>query len=201
MDEQSLEVLVPMAFLNLLLTSSEINWLSKDIIFLAYPSESKTYGRAAKDFIDFYYSENHTWDLPRSGIIRQMVSLEIENNGFTNLALKPCNSFIFSIDPMSSRHRCTKAVGLNTMLPDFDYYAFISEAIQAQGITMVIDENMEIESKINESILKTIKQIRPYFKGILPIENYLKEPYTFYLNSLKQMMLSNPHDLHSYFLE
>ena len=64
---------------------SEINYISRNILFLGYDSRGMDYGYSIQKFLEEYESANTT--IPKCGTIRQAVNIDIEN-GFTNLYLK-----------------------------------------------------------------------------------------------------------------
>lgn len=72
--------------LTLIHSFSNVNWLSRDIIFFGYDGDFQ-YGTAIRHFLKEYY-EGADADFVRGGIIRQAMSLEFKSDDFNTYGLQ-----------------------------------------------------------------------------------------------------------------
>jgi hypothetical protein len=89
-----------------MLSNEGVNYLSRNVMFLAYDGRYKKMGRSVREFLkDYYNEEKH---LLRCGTFRQAVNLDLKTDP---------NSVVYKI------------FGLNGRVPDRDYYLLFNEVL------------------------------------------------------------------------
>ena len=174
------EIAVALTFLDVL-SQNQTNYVSRDLIFLAYDGKYKSYGKAVREFLKQYYLNNKESEILRCGSIRQAVNFEVTSDKF--------DSFVLSYQ------------GYNGQVPDMDYYMIFQETFSKLGIKYLVEENTQVERKIQDFIYKSIGTT------VLDISNELgynfgKPNLIYTLSSFKNMLLPiNIHEAHTHLLD
>ena len=173
-----------LAFLDLLATNHEINYLSRSIIFLAHDGNYNQHGRAALAFLESYF-KGHTLPpnshFPRCGILRQAINIEIDESNF--------NAVVLIND------------GVNGQLNDFDYYMNFNQMLNEHfSGEWTLDEDLTYERKINTFFnhyyTKPLNSILSHVRRH-GIDLYLTQT----LASFKRKIVGRTNYAHSYFME
>jgi len=180
-----LEIAFVLSFLDMLMKHHDkINYMSRDIIFLAYDGRYKYYGKSVNEFLDAYYNDK-TLNFERCGTIRQAINIEITDDSFNRVAL------LFQ--------------GINARIPDHDYYVSFVEMLDKhmrdKGPLWTIDDNMNHERAIQKVFSKyyyspILKFARDNFKIFFPDVDA-----TYFLNSVKNYALGRHHEAHGHYME
>lgn len=83
----------------------EINYLSRDIIFVGFHSNEREYGKGISAFLEEYINPKGVSLMPRSGTIRSAININLDDR-FDSIALK--------------------VFGLNGKVSDRDYFISVN---------------------------------------------------------------------------
>ena len=175
------EIAFSLAFLDMLATNREINYLSRSIIFLAYDGKYRSNGKAALAFLDSYFRghvQPPKTDFPRCGILRQAVNIEMDEDNF--------NRVILIND------------GLNGQLNDFDYYMNFNQMLNEHLLGYwSLDEDLKYETMVDHFLQ------RNYIHPLLRLANQGHHNYYLAqtLATFKRRIVGRTDYAHSYFME
>jgi len=178
--EGKFEIAMALSFLEMFAASNQINYNSRDIIFLAYDGRFKAYGKAVGAFLDSYFSDENI-GMERCGTIRQAINIEIEKDDFNKLAV------LYQ--------------GINGRVPDHDYYVMITKILDKNVNFWEFQKDYSFEKKLSDLLREG------YYSKVAQIYQDLsgnRLPYfeaTETLVNLKGLLIGNSHDAHTYMLE
>ena len=192
------------AALSLMKFFSSQNWVSKDIIFLGYDGNFQ-YGKAVREFLDAYYERGY--DMPRAGIIRQALAIDILNDQFNKWAIQigrflcvlffnfVCGFFNFWIE------------GINGKLSDVDLFEMMRQSVSGIGYKSYEFDEIGL---FREN--KNFQKMEKFYNSIQKMQAYyLNKPRLFYFNPgtsilimmdfFKNLIFGRYADAHPYLME
>ncbi|CAK63556.1 unnamed protein product (macronuclear) [Paramecium tetraurelia] len=163
--------------------SDQINYLSRDIIFVGYHTNYKRYGQGITAFLEEYVNPQRVSFMPRSGTIRSSININLDDK-FDSVALK--------------------VFGLNGKVSDRDYYNSINMLMEKQSFQYQFTETNYNWMLQLEKYLE--KELRTYWKLFqldsiyqLPQKRFLHmDPY--FSNQI-EMFQGDLHEAHSYIMK
>ncbi|CAD8171127.1 unnamed protein product [Paramecium pentaurelia] len=166
-----------------LFQSDQINYLSRDLIFVGYHSKYKRYGQGITAFLEEYVNPQEVSFMPRSGTIRSSININLDDK-FDSIALK--------------------VFGLNGKVSDRDYYNSINTIMERQNFYYQFTETNYYWMQQFEKYLE--KEIRTYWK-LLQLDSIYQIPQKRllymdpYFSNQIEMFQGDLHEAHSYIMK
>ncbi|CAD8189640.1 unnamed protein product [Paramecium octaurelia] len=166
-----------------LFQSDQINYLSRDLIFVGHHSNHKSYGQGITAFLEEYVNPQEVSFIPRSGTIRSSININIDDK-FDSIALK--------------------VFGLNGKVSDRDYYNSINKVMEKQNFYYQFTETNYYWMQKLETYLEN--QIRTYWQ-LLGLNTLYQLPQARllymnpYFSNQIEMFQGDLHEAHSYIMK